>query len=172
MSKISEYSQVHRVKILVPLLLIVIIFLALLAPFSAAHAATGSFPGCPELQEGSTGACVQRLQQDLGGLTVDRDFGPLTLQATENFQRLYGLTPDGRVGPKTAMTLQNIERIKLPEPTPANYPPSFNPSVAAAWAVANPTVPEKHPKDPCTEFVSKALEHRSRNRKDEIDRKS
>jgi peptidoglycan hydrolase-like protein with peptidoglycan-binding domain len=68
------------------------------------------------LQEGSTGPCVQLVQQLLnqwgmtygyggfpgsGPLTVDGDFGPLTRQAVLAFQQREGISVDGIVGPQT-----------------------------------------------------------------------
>lgn len=102
----------------------------------------------PEIEDGSTGAAVQLLQQDLNllgaGLAVDGDFGPLTLAAVENFQRSAGLTVDGIVGPLTWAALEtavaSLEGIAAgagaavaPPPAP-EAPPGVDPDTAAAWS--------------------------------------
>jgi peptidoglycan hydrolase-like protein with peptidoglycan-binding domain len=63
-------------------------------------------PGQPTIQEGSTGAVVERAQRALHrtpdfGLVVDGDFGPHTRQAVVDFQSGEGLATDGIVGPLT-----------------------------------------------------------------------
>jgi|HubBroStandDraft_1064217.scaffolds.fasta_scaffold06809_3 GH25 family lysozyme M1 (1,4-beta-N-acetylmuramidase) len=59
----------------------------------------------PTLSEGATGAAVQTLQTRLNvwgaNLTVDGDFGALTLTAVKAFQTAQKLTVDGVVGPQT-----------------------------------------------------------------------
>ncbi len=73
-------------------------------------------PVCPPtVQSGSTGTWVKTLQQDLNSrgmtdqngnpLTVDGDFGPMTLYAVKTWQRKAGTTVDGVVGPLTWHTL-------------------------------------------------------------------
>lgn len=157
-------QKIWRPLVTVIFTLTVLISMGLSAVPTVAMAASGSFPGCPVLAQGSQGPCVELLQEDLrwwSNLSIDGDFGPLTHQVTVDFQRLYGLVPDGVVGPKTATTLSDVNNPLLVAPpstgTPANHPPSFNPDAAAAWAVQNPTTPAQHPGDPCTEFVSKTL---------------
>lgn len=59
----------------------------------------------PVLTYGSTGEAVKKLQQRLNEwgfeLDVDGSFGPATLTAVKEFQRLAGLEVDGSVGPLT-----------------------------------------------------------------------
>jgi peptidoglycan hydrolase-like protein with peptidoglycan-binding domain len=119
---------------------------------------------CPILHAGYHGGCVAQLQTDLNlvqdaHLDVDGTFGPLTRQALVAFQRQYGLRTDGMSGPKVAMTLSNLLTFGIPAmPAPANYPPTFNPASAAAWALANAATDNSgYPSDPCTEFTSRAL---------------
>ena len=91
---------------------------------------------------------------------MDGTFGPATQQALVSFQRQYGLWADGVSGQKTAMTLTNLIALGVPSmPAPANYPPTFNPAVAANWAVANAATAGGfvNNSDPCTEFTSRAL---------------
>lgn len=138
---------------------------------AALAAQTESFPpvnidDCPILHTGyPTGGCVAQLQTDLNiiqgsNLPVDGTFGPATQQALVSFQRQYGLRADGVSGQKTAMTLTNLIALGVPSmPAPANYPPTFNPAVAASWAVANAATAGGfiNKSDPCTEFTSRAL---------------
>lgn len=105
--------------------------------------------GEPTLEEGDTGAAVQTLQTDLNitgaHLTVDGDFGPLTLAAVEAFQRKHRLTVDGIVGPKTWRVLNRAAGISTSSPTPApgsggavapNQPASgIDGRVQAAWTL-------------------------------------
>ena len=143
-----------------------------LAKPTALTAQTESFPpvnldDCPTLHAGyPTGGCVAQLQKDLDSiagkdiLTVDGTFGPATRQALVSFQREYGLRVDGVSGQKTAMTFTNLIDLGVPSmPAPANYPPTFNPAVAASWAVANAATASGffNKSDPCTEFTSRAL---------------
>jgi peptidoglycan hydrolase-like protein with peptidoglycan-binding domain len=119
----------------------------------------------PSLSLGYHGGCVNELQSELNqtenaGLTADGTFGQATRQALVNFQRQYGLQADGMSGQKTAMTLANLIALGVPSmPAPQNYPPAFNPAVAASWAAANAATAggffDKN--DPCTEFTSRAL---------------
>lgn len=67
-------------------------------------APTAFFSGS-NLSVGSKGAMVSQLQQALGGLTVDGNFGPKTLAAVKAYQLAHGLTPDGIVGPQTMAAL-------------------------------------------------------------------
>ena len=64
---------------------------------------------CPNLQQGSTGACVTLLQRLLNGhgasLTIDGIFGPATDAAVRRFQSQNGLSADGIVGPLTKSAL-------------------------------------------------------------------
>ncbi|WP_405521524.1 peptidoglycan-binding protein [Streptomyces canus] len=139
---------------------------AVLLFFPAARPASAdSYPGCPTLAAGATGGCVTHLQQDLNraagaGLQADGIFGAKTRQAVIGFQRAYGLTRDGAVGVKTAQTLANRSARDLPlgQPAPANYPPTFDPARAGAWARDNAQSYRSFvKKDPCTEFASRAL---------------
>jgi peptidoglycan hydrolase-like protein with peptidoglycan-binding domain len=137
---------------------------------AALTAHTGSFPAvdlsnCPILHTRYHGGCVAQLQTDLNlvqgaGLDVDGTFGPLTKQALMAFQRQFGLRADGMSGPRVAMTFSNVLTFGIPSmPAPANYPPTFNPASAAAWALANAATDNSgYPSDPCTEFTSRALQ--------------
>ena len=65
---------------------------------------------CPaNIVEGQSGGCVSTLQALLNGkgqsLTVDGEFGPLTLAAVKAFQAAASLTVDGIVGPNTKAAL-------------------------------------------------------------------
>jgi peptidoglycan hydrolase-like protein with peptidoglycan-binding domain len=120
---------------------------------------------CPSLSLGYHGGCVNELQSELNqtenaGLTADGTFGQATRQALVNFQRQYGLQADGMSGQKTAMTLANLIVLGVPSmPAPQNYPPAFNPAVAASWAAASAATAAGFfdTNDPCTEFTSRAL---------------
>ena len=134
-------------------------------------AATSYAPGsinlmdCPSLGLGYHGGCVDELQSELNkvenaDLAVDGSFGATTRQALVSFQRQYGLKADGVSGQKTSMTLANLIALGVPSmPAPENYPPTFNPAVAASWAVANAATAGGfiYKSDPCTEFTSRAL---------------
>lgn len=66
---------------------------------------TGTIP-TPTLKKGNTGDRVRNWQKFLNwyegyGLKIDGKFGPLTKDATKDFQKDHGLKPDGVVGPKT-----------------------------------------------------------------------
>ena len=120
---------------------------------------------CPALSMGYHGGCVNQLQSELNevdnaNLVVDGAFGPATRQALVSFQQQYGLQADGVSGQKTAMTLADLIAFGAPSmPAPQNYPPTFNPAVAASWAVANAAAASGFisQSDPCTEFTSRAL---------------
>lgn len=65
-----------------------------------------------DLQQGSSGADVQQLQQSLetlgysvGSSGVDGQYGPDTAAAVTQFQRDHGLTADGIYGPQTTAAL-------------------------------------------------------------------
>jgi peptidoglycan hydrolase-like protein with peptidoglycan-binding domain len=93
-----------------------------LADFQA-QATTGAAAGTePTLVEGDTGPAVKTLQTRLNvwgaKLTVDGDFGPLTLAAVKAFQTEHKLTVDGIVGPQTWAALnQNPGPPPYPAPT-------------------------------------------------------
>ncbi len=63
----------------------------------------------PTLRMGSRGTAVKDLQERLGGLAVDGDFGPKTAARVRWFQSERGLVSDGIVGPKTWMELTRDE---------------------------------------------------------------
>lgn len=101
------------------------------------HGATpptgGGSSGAPAtVQQGSTGAQVSVLQQDLNqlgyGLTVDGVFGPLTRAAVVSFQTGAHISVDGVVGPQTWQALANaIDTAHggaQVGPTTINTPPS------------------------------------------------
>lgn len=73
-------------------------------PGAPAAPVAGAFSG-PNLSQGSTGPAVLQLQQALGGLVADGQFGPKTLAAVKSYQLSHGLTPDGIVGPVTMAAL-------------------------------------------------------------------
>lgn len=65
----------------------------------------------PQVQNGSTGEAVVRLQRSLNAavaaaLTMDGNFGPNTGSAAKQYQSTRGLTADGIVGPNTWGALQ------------------------------------------------------------------
>jgi peptidoglycan hydrolase-like protein with peptidoglycan-binding domain/GH25 family lysozyme M1 (1,4-beta-N-acetylmuramidase) len=85
------------------------------------NSGSGSGSGSePTLTEGAAGAAVQTLQTRLNvwgaNLTVDGDFGPLTLAAVKAFQTQQQLTVDGIVGPQTWAAL-NQNPGTYPAPT-------------------------------------------------------
>lgn len=55
----------------------------------------------PLIKKGSKGMAVKWLQQYLGGLTIDGEFGEKTDAKVRAFQKKNGLTVDGEVGPNT-----------------------------------------------------------------------
>lgn len=59
----------------------------------------------PMLKAGSTGPNVARLQELLGGLVIDGDFGPLTRLGVLVYQTQHGLSADGVAGPLTLASL-------------------------------------------------------------------
>lgn len=77
----------------------------------------------PNLQDGSTGAKVKKLQRALKqhgfnpGL-IDGDFGPATTAAVIGFQRSEGLLADGIAGPRTQRALGLVEDDSLPNVIP------------------------------------------------------
>jgi peptidoglycan hydrolase-like protein with peptidoglycan-binding domain len=98
------------------------------------------------LRQGSTGAAVRTLQSNLNkvmgsGLTVDGNFGPLTMAAVEAFQRKYGLTVDGEYGPQSAAMMKAALAGKTAPIKPTPKPPpagtlvvdgQFGPATCAA----------------------------------------
>src|SRR5262245_19892287 len=78
------------------------------SPAPAAISLTSS--SCPvDITEGEVDGCVTELQELLNkngaGLSVDGNFGPLTLAAVKSFQASHGLAVDGIVGPHTKAAL-------------------------------------------------------------------
>jgi GH25 family lysozyme M1 (1,4-beta-N-acetylmuramidase) len=93
-----------------------------LADFKA-QVTTGALAGSdPTLVEGDTGPAVKTLQTRLNvwgaHLTVDGNFGALTLDAVKAFQTAHKLTVDGIVGPQTWAAL-NQNPGPPPYPAPA-----------------------------------------------------
>jgi peptidoglycan hydrolase-like protein with peptidoglycan-binding domain len=84
----------------------------------------GSHASAPTLKEGSNGAAVKTLQNDLKKLgfnpgTADGDFGPNTQKAVKSFQSKHHLTADGVVGPKTHEAIQKaLAQQSKPKPQP------------------------------------------------------
>ncbi|SFP70840.1 Peptidoglycan-binding (PGRP) domain of peptidoglycan hydrolases-containing protein [Amycolatopsis arida] len=67
--------------------------------------------GTPQVQDGSSGDAVVRVQRSLNaavgaGLNVDGLFGPKTTAAVKQYQSSRGLAADGIVGPNTWKALQ------------------------------------------------------------------
>lgn len=92
------------------------------------------------LSTGDKGEVVKVLQRALG-IHADGDFGPLTAQAVERFQREHGLTQDGKVGRQTGSLLG------LPywgaAPTTVNAPAAAPPQPAPKPASAEPAAQSK-----------------------------
>ncbi|SFP70807.1 Peptidoglycan-binding (PGRP) domain of peptidoglycan hydrolases-containing protein [Amycolatopsis arida] len=68
--------------------------------------------GTPQVQDGSSGDAVVRVQRSLNaavgaGLNVDGLFGPKTTAAVKQYQSSRGLAADGIVGPNTWKALQS-----------------------------------------------------------------
>jgi hypothetical protein len=119
---------------------------------------------CPTMSQGSSGSCVALLQRYLNWahsspqLNVDGMFGPLTRQAVTYFQAAHGLTTTGVAGPKTKSALVQANSVQTPNPGHA-FPTSLNLGLAATWALnnVNSNFPPDQEKDPCAQFVSRAL---------------
>jgi peptidoglycan hydrolase-like protein with peptidoglycan-binding domain len=60
------------------------------------------------LSYGSRGACVELLQKNLGGLSVDGVYGSGTRTRVRSFQDDAGLGVDGKVGPQTWRKLRTL----------------------------------------------------------------
>ena len=75
--------------------------------------AVGTVSGSPMLRRGMRGAAVETLQRALNAkgarLTVDGDYGLLTVNAVRAFQQANGLEVDGRVGRNTASALNSAD---------------------------------------------------------------
>lgn len=63
---------------------------------------------------GSYSACVGYIQRIIGGIGVDKDFGPATYWAVRGFQSRNGISSDGIVGPDTWRQLCKAGRYSLP----------------------------------------------------------
>lgn len=95
----------------------------------------------PTIHYGMIGPVVAEWQGRIGGLVADGVFGPLTLQATKNWQAFFGLAADGIVGPLTwGMSDYLDATAATPTPAPtvdfSGYPQiSFGSrsSVVAQW---------------------------------------
>lgn len=79
------------------------------------------------LSIGDKGPAVEALQRALVSrghvLTVDGDYGRITRQAVEAYQRRHRLTIDGAVGPRTAASL-GLDLAALSSPAPAAVTPT------------------------------------------------
>ena len=82
------------------------------------------------LKRGSKGVEVKKLQEVLGGLTVDGIFGAKTQAAVRAFQAAKGLKVDGIVGPQTWAALTGEE---LPAPVPSKQPVDYK-QYDSKWA--------------------------------------
>lgn len=79
---------------------------------------SGTFPTLPKrgyLKFGDTGTAVGRMQEFLNwyggyGLKVDKDFGPLTEIAVEDFQRKEGLVADRLFGKKSLAKAKKVKK--------------------------------------------------------------
>lgn len=96
------------------------------APGVAAADDSRSYPGCPLLLEGMSGACVERLQMELNavepahGLAEDGYFGAGTRIAVLDFQGRNGLGADGNVGSVTADLLSSQVDYWVASPVPSS----------------------------------------------------
>jgi peptidoglycan hydrolase-like protein with peptidoglycan-binding domain len=91
----------------------------------------------PILKNGSTGAAVTKLQQNLKAAgydpgPIDGDFGPKTEAAVKGYQQAQGLKADGIVGPKTWNKLANSS---APSTSPSSQPTLKQGSKGAAVKV-------------------------------------
>ncbi|MFL5344075.1 MAG: peptidoglycan-binding protein [Hyalangium sp.] len=92
-----------------------------------------SHASAPTLKEGSSGAAVKTLQNQLNKLgfsvgKADGEFGPKTEHAVKSFQSKHHLTADGVAGPKTHAALQKaLEQHSKPAPKPTTGGDHFEP---------------------------------------------
>lgn len=89
------------------------------ASTSAVRAASPS--AVVTVRYGSKGSYVKTVQQRLGGLAVDGDFGTRTLTKVKSFQRSHHLVADGIVGSLTWKALGGFPGSN-PTPTPPKSP--------------------------------------------------
>jgi hypothetical protein len=73
--------------------------------YSVAGWGNAGLPALPTIRRGAKGDAVRTLQQALGGLKVDGDFGVKTENAVKTYQQSKALAADGIVGPKTYKAL-------------------------------------------------------------------
>jgi peptidoglycan hydrolase-like protein with peptidoglycan-binding domain len=66
----------------------------------------------PTIGQGDVGPHVQNVQESLGIVPADGDFGPTTDGGVKGFQAACGLTADGIVGPKTWAELDALDNRK------------------------------------------------------------
>jgi peptidoglycan hydrolase-like protein with peptidoglycan-binding domain len=66
----------------------------------------------PVVGKGDVGPHVQNVQESLGIVPADGDFGSITDGGVKGFQIAVGLTADGVVGPKTWAALDELDAVK------------------------------------------------------------
>ncbi|WP_460466854.1 C40 family peptidase [Calidifontibacter terrae] len=75
------------------------------------------------LRYGDSGDLVKVMQQRIGGIAVDGQFGPMTLAKVKSFQAAKGLYVDGLVGPNTWQALGGFPTTVPADPPPTTTPP-------------------------------------------------
>lgn len=96
----------------------------------SAHAAGGAIKAAPAGQDvtwvryGDSGDLVKVVQQRLGGIAVDGNFGSATLAKVKAFQKTKGLYVDGQVGPNTWRALGGFPTSTTPTKPPTTTNPA------------------------------------------------